>query len=194
MAADLEVSGLPPRWRARYRVTRRIAYFQRLLRRAEYWENCGNTPRARLMLWGLKLRVILLGERLGISIPRHVFGPGLSIAHSGLLVVNRQARVGARCRIHHGCTLAGAYGRAPVIGDDVFIAPNVVVVGDVTIGDGAMILAGSIVTHDVPAGATAAGSPAVVIRRETPVWHKSIFPLALTATSIAVDHGAPQDH
>ena len=182
LAADLEMNGLPSRWKLRYRLTRRTVYFQRLLRRSEYWANCRADPLGRVMSAALKARVILLGERMGMSVPRNVFGPGLSIAHSGLLVVNAAARVGARCRIHHGVTLAGASGHAPAIGNDVFIGPNVVVVGGITVGDGAVLLAGSIVTADVPLGATVAGIPAKVVRTHTPPWHKTIYPLTLASS------------
>lgn len=49
------------------------------------------------------------------------------------------------------------------IGNHVFLGANATVLPGVTIGDGAVIGAGSVVTHDVPAGAVAAGVPARVI-------------------------------
>lgn len=55
---------------------------------------------------------------------------------------------------------------APVtIGNHVWIGFNVCVLKGVTIGDGAIIGAGSVVTKDVPAGATFAGNPAKSIDR-----------------------------
>ena len=52
-----------------------------------------------------------------------------------------------------------------VIGANTWLGTNVVVVAGVTIGDGAIIAAGSVVTRDIPAGAVAAGVPARVIRQ-----------------------------
>lgn len=52
--------------------------------------------------------------------------------------------------------------------DDVWIGANAVVCGGVTIGKGSVIGAGSVVTHDIPAGVVAAGSPCRVIRAVTP--------------------------
>jgi serine O-acetyltransferase len=66
-----------------------------------------------------RLRTKFLGERLGFTIPRNVFGPGLSIQHAGMIVVNNKARVGANCMLHHGVTIGEPNGKAPVIGDDV---------------------------------------------------------------------------
>lgn len=49
------------------------------------------------------------------------------------------------------------------IGDDVWIGANSVVVAGVTIGDGALIAAGSVVTKDIPPYSIAGGTPAKVI-------------------------------
>ena len=53
---------------------------------------------------------------------------------------------------------------APItIGDDVFIGMDCRILKGVTIGDGAVVAAMSVVTHDVPPGAVAAGVPARVV-------------------------------
>ena len=46
-----------------------------------------------------------------------------------------------------------------VIGDDVWLGANTVVLAGVTIGDGAIIAAGAVVTKDVPAGSIVGGCP-----------------------------------
>ncbi len=54
--------------------------------------------------------------------------------------------------------------KAPVrIGDDCWLGTKVVVLKGVTIGDGAVVGAGAVVTKDVPARAIVAGVPARVI-------------------------------
>lgn len=52
----------------------------------------------------------------------------------------------------------------PVIGNDCWIGENVFIVGGVKIGDGAVVLAGSIVTKDVPPYAIVGGVPAQVMK------------------------------
>lgn len=50
------------------------------------------------------------------------------------------------------------------IGDFVWFGNRVTVVGDVTIGDGAIIAAGAVVTKDVPALSIVGGNPAKIIK------------------------------
>jgi acetyltransferase-like isoleucine patch superfamily enzyme len=50
------------------------------------------------------------------------------------------------------------------IGDDVWLGIGVIVLDGVRIGNGAVIGAGSVVTHDIPEGAIAAGVPTRVIK------------------------------
>ncbi len=51
-------------------------------------------------------------------------------------------------------------GKPVVIGRNVWIGGHAILVPGVTVGDDAIIGAGSVVTRDVPAGATVAGNPA----------------------------------
>lgn len=53
------------------------------------------------------------------------------------------------------------------IGNDVWIGGGAIILPDVTLGDGAIIAAGAVVTHDVPPMAIAAGVPARVVGART---------------------------
>lgn len=56
-------------------------------------------------------------------------------------------------------------GSLPVIvGNDVWIGQGVIVLGGITIGDGCVIGAGSVVTRDVPPYAVVVGAPAKIIK------------------------------
>lgn len=165
--ADLAANNLDVwHWYDRFRYP--IVQFQRLLRHIEYLDGRGGPFRfVRLVqVWRLKQ----LGMKLGFSIPRHVFGPGLSLAHYGSIVVNGDARVGRNARIHSDVNIGVADGLVPRIGHDVYIGPGAKLFGGITIGDGAVIGANAVVNRDIPAGVVAGGVPARIIadRRDGP--------------------------
>jgi maltose O-acetyltransferase len=57
-------------------------------------------------------------------------------------------------------------GKGPtVIGDNVWLGRNAVVLPGVTIGDGSVVGANSVVTKDIPPRCFAAGAPAQVVRK-----------------------------
>lgn len=71
------------------------------------------------------------------------------------------------------------------IGCEVWLGEQVCILPFVTVGDGALIGANSVITHDIAANSTAAGNPARVIRvfgASTQTWkgrwacHVSLFP------------------
>lgn len=51
-----------------------------------------------------------------------------------------------------------------IIKDDVWLGANCTICGVVTIGEGSIVGAGSVVTKDIPAGVIAAGNPCRVLR------------------------------
>jgi acetyltransferase-like isoleucine patch superfamily enzyme len=60
--------------------------------------------------------------------------------------------------------------RAPIkIGNHVWVGVNATILKGVTIGDGAVVAAGAVVTRDVPVRCLVAGVPARIIKTEV-VW------------------------
>ncbi len=92
-------------------------------------------------------------------------GEGLVIWHGHSTRIGA-TRIGRNCQIWHNVTIGRKHphqGSLPVIGNNVRICTGAIVIGDITIGDNAIVGAGAIVTHDVPANAIVAGNPAKVI-------------------------------
>ena len=138
--------------------------FQRLLRKAEYRRNTASGLIGRLLAQLTERRLDRMGRLLGFTIPVNVFGPGLSIAHRGTIVVNEHARIGAHCRIHV-CVNIGASIRdgraAPRIGDHCYIGPGVKMYGDIVLADDITIGANAVVNDSfTDPSITIAGVPA----------------------------------
>lgn len=64
-----------------------------------------------------------------------------------------------------------------IIGENVLIGAYSRICKGVTIGDNAIIAANSVVTHDVPANAIAAGNPARIVKEHIDQTTTPIFPL-----------------
>lgn len=104
---------------------------------------------------------------LGCHVPDGVeFGEDPHFVHAKDVLMHPHVKLGDRVGMMHAVTLATTVERpgAPVVGNDVFIGAGAVVVGPVKIGDGARIAPNSLVINDVPAGATAIGVPARIVK------------------------------
>ncbi|MEQ6121662.1 serine acetyltransferase [Reichenbachiella sp. MALMAid0571] len=98
-------------------------------------------------------------------------GIGLKIDHGFALVINSHAVIGNNVHLRHSTTIGckmngdGSQGSSPVIGNNVEVGANVVILGDISIGDNSKIAAGSVVISDVTPNSIVAGNPAKVIRQ-----------------------------
>jgi serine O-acetyltransferase len=142
--------------------------FQRLLRKLEYQINCQPGNPLRFLT---SFRYRRLGTQLGFSIPINVFGPGLSIAHRGTIVVHHNAKIGANCRLHVCVNIgaqAGKPNEVPQIGDNCYIGPGAKIFGAVILGNNMAIGANAVVNKSFPEGnCTIGGIPAKKISDKT---------------------------
>lgn len=109
-----------------------------------------------------------VGERFGLDIhPAARIGSGVMFDHATSVVIGETAVVGDDCSILHEVTLGGTGAahedRHPKIGKGVLIGAGARVLGNIQVGDGARIAAGSVVLEPVPAGCTVAGVPAKIV-------------------------------
>ena len=137
--------------------------FQRLLRKTEYYTNCRKDIIGRVYSYYLQLKYYKLRLKRNTYIPLNVFGPGLSIAHFGSIVVNGNAKIGKNCRIQEGVTIGATNGsnKAPYLGNNIFLGSGAKVIGDIVIGNDIAIGANAVVNKNFKEnGITIAGVPA----------------------------------
>ena len=127
----------------------------RFLMNLRYYEYYANQPRTlyrKFMTLYFYLIHKRLSYKLGYTIYKNNFGPGLFLAHYGTIVVNKNARIGKNCRCHVGVNIGGYNGG--------------VLIGNVMVGNNVMIGAGAVVTKDVPDNAVVVGVPAKIVSYE----------------------------
>jgi serine O-acetyltransferase len=123
---------------------------------------------------GQVLHVLFLFIQKGIEIIAGIYlpedcdvGSGLYIGHFGAMIITGGAKIGDNCNLSQGVTIGfkpqGEWAGYPIIGQRVYIGPNAIIIGGITIGDDAAIGAGAVVTKPVPPRAVVAGNPARII-------------------------------
>lgn len=136
--------------------------YEIILRNTEYHKNNSGSFH-KLLYYYNRIRLERMSAKLSISIKPNVFGPGLSIAHYGGIVVNPNAHIGSNCRIHEGVTIGATNGsnKAALIGDNCFIGSGAKVIGEVELGNNVTIGAGAVVIKSVADNnVTLVGNPA----------------------------------
>src|SRR5690606_4850050 len=110
----------------------------------------------------------LISEEWAVDIhPAAKIGGGIMLDHATSIVIGETAVVEDNVSILHEVTLGGtgkAHGdRHPKVRAGVLIGAGAKILGNVEIGQGAKVGAGSVVLHDVPPHTTVVGVPAQTI-------------------------------
>jgi len=149
--------------------------FQQRLRKIEY---LNNVRRSNIFCRIHQIILEIINHhsaiKLGLTIPKNVFGAGLCIVHYGTIVVSPQSRVGENCRIHPSTSI-GYYNGAPTIGNNVYIGPGAKLFGEITIGNNVTIGANAVVNRDIPNNVTVGGIPAKIISNKSSL-ENDIYP------------------
>ncbi len=102
---------------------------------------------------------------------------GVIIGTAGVVKIGDRSLIGFRTTIisgnhtvppNRGRIFESGFARQPVvIGNDVWVGANVIILPGRTIGDGAVVAAGSVVTKNVDPFTIVGGNPAKLIRQRT---------------------------
>jgi acetyltransferase-like isoleucine patch superfamily enzyme len=113
-----------------------------------------------------------IGVRIGSNV--RIFGPNLDIFFPELIEIGDNTLIGTNTMILTHEFLRESWRKGPVkIGKNVMIGAMTLVLPGVTIGDGAVVAAYSLVNRDVAPGEMAGGVPIKTIRKALPGRRKS---------------------
>jgi len=116
----------------------------------------------------------------GIEIhPAAKIGPGFFVDHGMGTVIGETAEIGREVTLYHDVTLGGvmpavdadkqrANKRHPTLGDFVIVGAGAQILGPITVHRCARVGGNSVVTRDVPEGATVVGVPARQLSKSRP--------------------------
>ena len=118
-----------------------------------------------------RILLLLKSTKTQIQIPAETeIGEGFYIGHWGRVIINGKAKIGRNVNIATGVTIGqtnrGPNKGCPVIGNNVWIGTNAVIVGNINIGDDVLIAPLSFVNVSVPDHSIVIGNPAKIIYRE----------------------------
>jgi carbonic anhydrase/acetyltransferase-like protein (isoleucine patch superfamily) len=171
-------------WGARMTQAANRARGRRLAREVDGGEGLRAEPGVRVVRLGERTRVVIGADvLLAHSVGLHLrdddavleIGAGSFVNHRSEVVAHERVVIGRDCLLawdvqvldSDSHSVDGAPRTLPVvIGDRVWIGCRATVLKGVTIGDGAVVAAGSVVTGDVPSRALVAGNPARVVRED----------------------------
>lgn len=142
----------------------------RAYRKANYYFNSKHKILCKIYSYKLKK----LCNKYDFNIPASTcIGRGLFIGHNGSIIINKNVVIGNNCNIATGVTIGqenrGKRQGNPIIGNQVWIGTNAVIVGKIKVGNNVLIAPNSFVNFDVPDNSIVIGNPAKIIHSENAV-------------------------
>ncbi len=153
---------------------------------------CLTERRRRSPLWWLARLCNRLGILFNVIFCRSALSSdceiddGVYLSNKGYLMCGARS-IGCGSLIHDRCTfgsaVAGGDEARPYIGKRVWIGPNCIIAGAVTVGDGSTVLPDSFLTFSVPPRTVVQGNPARIVRQN--------FDNSALRRSLAIVHDLP---
>ncbi|WP_076417735.1 serine acetyltransferase [Colwellia sp. UCD-KL20] len=117
------------------------------------------SPIALITLW---LNRVINGCVIGAQA---MFDKGFVIMHPVGVVINSKVRGGIDITVESGVVIGDEKGKAPLLGNNIFIGAGAKIIGGIAIGDNVKIGANAVVVKDVPSNVTVVGIPARIINK-----------------------------
>lgn len=141
--------------------------YTKIMRLCKYHKSCNN--KIRFILYRLLLEYY--SSKFGFQIPYSTdIGKGLYLGHLGTIVINYKTKIGSNVNIAQGVTIGisnrGVNKGVPVIGNNVWIGANSVIVGGIHVGNDVMIAPNTFVNFDVPDHSVVISQRSKIIQRE----------------------------
>lgn len=123
----------------------------------------------RLRYFLFKILLIKYRHKYGYEIPVNTnIGKGLCITHFGGIAINPDSVIGDNVNISKGITIGTTYrGKkmgSPIIGSEVWIGSNSVIIGNIRIGNNVLIAPAAYVNFDVPDNSIVIGNPGKIMQ------------------------------
>ncbi|EJV57849.1 hypothetical protein IEO_04857 [Bacillus wiedmannii] len=137
-----------------------------LLRKCSYYKG------KNMIMYRLYFTLLLRYQyKYGLEImPDTKIGKGFYIGHIGAITVNPKSIIGENVNILKGALLGynprGKYQGCPTIGNQVWIGPNAVIVGNITVGNNVVIAPNTLVNRNVPDNSVVVGNPCQIISQD----------------------------
>lgn len=142
-----------------------VIRYLRCLRRGEYHLNNKGFFH-KLLFWYFKFRLTKQELKYNIRIGFNTVGYGLCIPHLiGGVIINCKS-LGNYCSVSSGVVIGNKHtnNELATIGDNVNISVGSKIIGNVIIGNNAIIAPNAVVVKDVPANTIVGGVPAKIIK------------------------------
>ncbi len=128
-------------------------------RTTQFLMKCRLSPVALITLW---LNRVINGCVIGAQA---TFDKGFVIMHPVGVVINSKVRGGTNITVESGVVIGDEKGKAPLLGNNIFIGAGAKIIGGITIGDNVKVGANAVVVKDVPSNVTVVGIPARIINK-----------------------------
>jgi len=145
LVADADVNGMnniiKKLTSTKWKYIKRLRYTEYYINRKSFLP----PPLAKVIVYYSRYRLQQLGLKTGYTIGPNTFGKGLSIPHTGTIVINGTARYGSYCVLQCGVNISeNAKG-----GDHIYFSAGAKIMRDTYIADDVIVGANAVVTKNV---------------------------------------------